>query len=80
MFVHYTDIDDDVKLLLPSIRVDFDCYFDDNGPVAINVKKVIPKRKTVCGIDRWTHYCRSPWKSGWKSQRASTHSCRRRRK
>ena len=68
VFVHYSDIDDEVKLLLPSNRVDFDCYFDDNGPVAINVKKIIPKRKSV-GSFSVPHVSSWPWKSGWRRHR-----------
>jgi len=47
VFIHYTDIEDDVRLLLPTNRVEFDCVFDSNGPVAKRLKKVIPKRKQV---------------------------------
>ena len=47
MFIHYTDIDDDVRLLLPTTKVEFDCILEDSGPVAKHLKKIIPKRKRV---------------------------------
>ena len=50
MFVHYSDIDDEVQLLRPTTKVDFECTFEEQGPVAHSVKKMIPKQKRVNGI------------------------------
>ena len=47
VFVHYSDIVDDIRILVPTSKVTFDCIFDDNGPVAKNIHKEIPKRKKV---------------------------------
>lgn len=47
VFVHYSDIDDEVQLLQPTTKVEFECTFEDQGPVAHNVKKIIPKRNRV---------------------------------
>ena len=47
VFVHYSDIVDDIRILVPTSKVTFDCIFDDNGPVAKNIHKEISKRKKV---------------------------------
>lgn len=50
VFIHYTDIDDEVRLLIPTTKVEFDCEFEESGPVARNVRKIIPKKKKVLGF------------------------------
>ena len=47
VFAHYSDIVDDIRILVPTSKVTFDCIFDDNGPVAKNIHKEISKRKKV---------------------------------
>lgn len=56
MFVHYSDIDDEVQLLRPTTKVDFECTFEEQGPVAHSVKKIIPKQRRVIGIACFSHY------------------------
>ena len=47
VFVHYKDINDTVKFLIPTTKVIFDCVLEETGPVAKNVEKVIARRKQV---------------------------------
>lgn len=69
MFVHYSDIDDEVQLLRPTTKVDFECTFEEQGPVAHSVKKIIPKHNRVYWIVCFSH-CSYKLKSGSIALRA----------